>query len=219
MPALRVYRLGTLPYEAAYAWQLQTADEVRADTDDALALLRHPHTITLGRRAHPEHLLLPREALERRGATVIESDRGGDVTYHGPGQLVAYPILNLRRRNLGPVDYVHALEETMLDVLQRFGLQATRIPGRPGAWLNGAKIGAVGVRIRDGVSTHGLALNVDCDLSWFETIIPCGFEDTGVTSVRAAGCEATMRDVEDALVESFGAMGYSAVENAAALTT
>ena len=114
---------------------------------------------------------------------MIPVDRGGDVTFHGPGQLVAYPILDLHARAIRPVDYVRLLEQTVIDTLATFNLAAERVRGRPGVWVNGAKIAAVGVRVQRGISRHGLALNVDPDLSWFDAIIPCGIADAEVTSM------------------------------------
>ncbi len=163
--------------------------------------------ITFGRRARYDHLLVEPADLWRRGAAVVETDRGGDVTFHGPGQLVAYPILDLRARGLGPSEYVRRLEEAVIQTLRRFGVRGERSPGRPGVWVGGAKIAAVGVRIHDGVSTHGLALNVETDLSWFGAIIPCGISDAGVTSLawllgRSPGVPAAM----DAFRTAFAAV-------------
>jgi len=149
--------------------------------------MEHAPVFTFGRRARYEHLLAQPDELQARGATIVESDRGGDVTFHGPGQLVAYPILDLRSRRLGPRDYVCRLEETVLQTLLACGVQGERWPGRPGVWVDAAKIAAVGVRIHAGVSTHGIALNVTTDLSWFEAIVPCGIPDAKVTSLAQLG--------------------------------
>jgi lipoate-protein ligase B len=132
-----------------------------------------------------EHLLVPADMLGQRGAEVMETNRGGDITFHGPGQLVGYPILDLRRRDLGPTEYVRLLEATLIATLDRFGIEAWRSPGRPGVWTSGGKIAAIGVRIERGISMHGFALNIDIDLSWFEAIVPCGLAEASVTSMAA----------------------------------
>jgi lipoate-protein ligase B len=222
---IRLYRWPQVGYDAAWRWQAETAAAVRDGADEALALLQHPPVYTLGRRARYDHLLVDAEALRRRGAEVIESDRGGDVTFHGPGQLVAYPILNLRARRLGPVEYVRRLEEVMLQTLAAFGLTGERVPGWPGVWLKGAagvakdgwgrassdrslsKVGALGVRVQGGVATHGIALNVATDLAWFDAIVPCGLEGVSVTSMaRSLGSDPGFDAVADVFVDAFCAV-------------
>jgi lipoyl(octanoyl) transferase len=150
--------------------------------------------------------------LRARGADVIATDRGGDVTFHGPGQLVAYPILDLRRRGLGAASYVRALEQCVIDTLDAFGLRGERVAGRPGVWTRPpaggagemAKIAAVGVRIERGVSRHGLALNVSTDLTWFDAIVPCGIADAGVTSMaRELGEAPAFAAVAGAFARAF----------------
>jgi lipoyl(octanoyl) transferase len=156
-------------------------------------------------RARRDHLLASEAALAMRGAEVVDTDRGGDVTFHGPGQLVAYPILDLRARGLGPADYVRMLEACVIETLARFGIDADRVAGRPGVWVDSgrAKIAAVGVRIRDGVSMHGLAVNVTTDLEWFEAIVPCGIADATVTSMaRMLGAAPAHETVEDAFIDA-----------------
>jgi lipoyl(octanoyl) transferase len=201
---LRVFRFPQVDYASAWRWQTETAADVRDGAGEALALLQHSPVYTFGRRVRREHLLLDEQSLRQRGADVVESDRGGDVTFHGPGQLVAYPILNLRQRGLGPVDYVRALEETMIRTLAAFGLNGERVAGRPGVWLDHAKVGAIGVRVHGGVSLHGLALNVDTDLSWFAAIVPCGLSGAGVTSMqRALGFSPSVDAITEELIEAF----------------
>ncbi|MDE3094574.1 MAG: lipoyl(octanoyl) transferase LipB [Chloroflexota bacterium] len=185
--------------------QQRIADGVRAGGDPALILVEHPPTYTLGVRGKGEHLLLSREAFARRGAQVVETDRGGDVTFHGPGQLVAYPILDLRRFGSGPVWYVRSLEAVLIETLARFGIVAGRAPGRPGVWVRQEKIAAIGVRVSRGVTTHGFALNVNTDLSYFAHIIPCGIADAGVTSMRQlAGADFDVPAVEAEVIAAFG---------------
>lgn len=168
------------------AWDLQRglAGQVAdGKCGDTLLLLEHPPVYTLGHRSKAQDLLLPREALEALGATVLEVDRGGEITFHGPGQLVAYPIIRLGQ-STGPREYVAALEKAIIDVLAEFGVAGGRIPGLTGVWVGEEKVAAIGVRITRGVTTHGLALNVNTDLSWFEHIVPCGIQDRGVTSLQ-----------------------------------
>lgn len=170
------------PYEAALAWQRARAASVRDGSGEALALLEHEPVYTMGRRGGRDSLRLPPEAMP---APVIDIERGGDLTWHGPGQLVGYPILHLRSRGLRAADYVRTLEGLLTDVLATFGLDAGTVPGRPGVWVEDAKIAAIGVAIRGGVSSHGFALNVDPDLAWFDAIVPCGLADASVTSMGA----------------------------------
>ena len=209
---------GYVAYDAALRWQIATAAAVRAGlTPETLAVLEHEPVFSFGRRPRYDHLLLDARDLEARGARIVESDRGGDVTFHGPGQLVAYPILDLKRRHLGPKDYVCALEETVIRALAIFGIDAERVAGRPGVWVDGAKIAAVGVRIQDGVSTHGLAFNVETDLSWFDAIVPCGLTGVKVTSVQEAlSSSPSMAAARHAFLEAFAAVFDSRIEPVAA---
>lgn len=199
------------PYEAAWQWQQETAAAIRAGAPDTLALLQHTPVYTFGRRVRPEHLLVTREALQASGASVVETNRGGDVTFHGPGQVVGYPILNLRQLGLGPVDYVCRLEETLIRVLARFGIEGARVAGRPGVWTEAGKIAAIGVRVSGGVTMHGFALNVAPDLARFDAIVPCGLPDTSVTSMaKELGSAPDNADVERAIMEEFAEVfGYS----------
>ena len=190
-----LHRLGRIEYERALRWQRVTSGALlEGRGGEALALLEHDPVFTFGARADRRHLLTPVAELEARGATVIDVDRGGDVTFHGPGQLVAYPILHLRRRGLRAADYVRALERILISTLERFGVAGERVPGRPGVWADRAKIAAVGVRIERGVSRHGVALNVATDLGWFDAIVPCGIADAEVTSMERALGEAPALD-------------------------
>ncbi|MGE0226995.1 MAG: lipoyl(octanoyl) transferase LipB [Dehalococcoidia bacterium] len=199
------YRPGLVRYDEAFAWQQARAEAVRAGAArEALAMLRHPPVYTLGMRGERRHVLVTPEALAERGADLVATDRGGDVTFHGPGQLVAYPILDLRRRGLGPATFVRMLEAVLIETLARFDIEAGRVAGRPGVWVRGAKAAALGVRVRGGVSTHGVALNVSTDLAWFDAIVPCGIADAGVTSMeRLLGVAPPHETVEDAFIEAF----------------
>jgi lipoic acid synthetase len=197
---LHVRWLGRVRYRDAHVLQQSLS---KAGGEEYLLLLEHPHVYTLGVRARAEHVLVDPEAV---GAELVTADRGGDVTYHGPGQLVGYPILNVRL-GLGAVPaHVHAIEQLVIDALGDLGMEgAARLAGYPGVWidpdgLSPRKICAVGVRINRGRSMHGFALNVDPDLSMFGHIVPCGITDLGVTSMAAEGVQATMSEVVEAIV-------------------
>ena len=180
MRALQSRWLGKVSYDEALV--LQRAIHARTD-DDYLLLLEHPHTYTLGKRADPAHVLVAPESV---GADLITTDRGGDVTYHGPGQLVGYPIGELAASAAGMRDvvaHVRRIEDALIEALGEFGLAGTRVEGRSGVWIGNAKIAAIGVRVARGRTMHGFALNVDCDLSMFDHIVPCGITDAGVTSM------------------------------------
>ncbi len=206
MGVLTLLRPGLTPYHDAWQLQQRVAAEVRAGAAATLILLEHPPTYTLGARGKTEHLLLSETALLASGAAVHRTDRGGDVTYHGPGQIVGYPIMSLRRLGLGPVAYVRSLEALLIDVLSRFGIVAGRSDRNHGVWVGGAKIAAIGVRVSGGISTHGFALNVNTDLERFQHIIPCGLAGVGVTSMQQLTGETfDMRAVEDEVVAAFSA--------------
>ena len=203
--ACRWAYLGRVDYREA--WDIQHAlAQARAEDriPDTLLLLEHPPTYTLGRRDKPSNMLLPREELEALGARVIEADRGGEITFHGPGQLVGYPIIGLRNWG-GPLKYVRALEATLIAVLDTFGIQAGRIDGLTGVWVDGAKIAAISVRVSRGVTSHGFALNVGTDLGWFRHIVPCGIADCEVTSMeRLLGRALELEEVAAVTAEAFG---------------
>lgn len=179
-----VYWLGRADYLPTWDLQRELALARSAgNIGDVLLLVEHPHVYTLGRRAEWTNILRDPKELQALGAVTIEVDRGGDVTYHGPGQLVAYPILDLRQWRIGPVTYVRILEQAVVDTLDEYGITAGRVEGFTGVWVDGAKITAIGVRISRGVTTHGLALNVSPDLSYFGSIVPCGIVGCDVTSM------------------------------------
>ena len=201
---MEIRRLGRVPYEEAWAIQNRLAEARRAGLEpDTLMLLEHPHTYTIGRRGTRDHVYLRDDELAARGITCLEVDRGGDVTYHGPGQLVGYPIVDLGPRpDVGC--YLRNLEGCLVDVLADFGIAAERLQGYTGVWIGDRKIAAIGVKVSQGVTTHGFALNVATDLSLFTHILPCGIPDKGVTSMAAElGAAPAMTDVEDAVVARF----------------
>ena len=183
----RIIRAGVVDYREAWDWQIRIANGVRNGSEpETLLLLEHPHTYTRGRLAPDGDLLLDQDMLAERGIAVVETDRGGLITYHGPGQLVAYPIIRLRGRG-GPHWYVRTLEQVIINALAEFGLTATTVAGRTGVWTSDGqrKIAAIGVKIAGGVAYHGFAINVDPDLAMFDGIIPCGITDRAVTSMAA----------------------------------
>ena len=199
-----ILRPGLVEYREALEFQRRIAEGVRAGGEEALILLEHPPTYTIGARGDERHILAPIEHLQATGASVVRTDRGGDVTFHGPGQIVGYPILNLRARGLGAVAYVRTLEQLLIDTLARFGIESQRAPGRPGVWTTGGKVAAIGVRISGGTSTHGFALNVAPDLGWFANIVPCGITGAGVTSMEhLCGRALEIDGVMDTLADEF----------------
>jgi lipoyl(octanoyl) transferase len=199
-----VRRLGQVPYDDAWALQNRVADERRAGlVPDTLILLEHPHTYTIGRSGTRDHVFLDQAEMAARGITCLDVDRGGDVTYHGPGQLVGYPILDL-----GPKPdvglYLRNLEACLIDVLADFGIAAGRLSGYTGVWIGDRKIAAIGIKVSQGVTTHGFALNVSTDLSLFTHILACGIPDKGVTSVALElGSAPAMASVEEAVIARF----------------
>jgi lipoyl(octanoyl) transferase len=185
---MRLIRAGAVPYAEALGWQRQlVAARSAGAAPDTLLLLEHPPTITLGVRADPAHVLVPADELARRGVALVASDRGGDATYHAPGQLVGYPILKLSQHGADLGRYVRALEEVIIRTLASYGVAAERVQGLTGVWVYGgrAKVCAIGVRLSAaGVTSHGFALNVRPDLAGFAQIVPCGISDRAVTSLE-----------------------------------
>src|SRR5690606_27306494 len=203
---LSVRRLGTVPYAAALEIQAELVRQRRAEEiGDTLLLLQHPHVLTLGTGTHEENILISPEERERRGIELYSAGRGGDVTYHGPGQLVGYPIFDLKpdRRDLHR--YLRDIEEVMIGVLGEYGLQGVRREGMTGAWVGERKIAAIGVRVSSGwITSHGFALNVTTDLGFFDSIVPCGIREYGVGSLQTElGREVPMDEVEEVVVSRF----------------
>ena len=203
---LEVTRPGRVEYARGLALQ---ADLVRrraaGEIPDQLLLLEHPHVVTLGSSAHRDHILATDAQLRERGIELFEAGRGGDVTYHGPGQLVGYPILRLQpgRRDLHR--YLRDLEEVLIRALAAFEVRAGRVDGLTGVWTAGRKIAAIGIRVSSGwITSHGFALNVQPDLGYFRAIVPCGIQDCEVTSLaECTGGRVAMEAVEDAVVCAF----------------
>jgi lipoyl(octanoyl) transferase len=195
--------LGSMRYADAFALQQQLVERrKRGEIPDQLLIVEHPHVITMGRNGHDENLLCAPELLDRAGIEFHRTDRGGDVTYHGPGQIVGYPIFDLREWKRDVVAYVRALEQVLIDALAEFGIPAGREAGATGVWTEQGKIAAIGVHISRWVTSHGFALNVETDLSYFRYIVPCGLRKP-VTSMRAFGCQADRGQIVGALARSF----------------
>jgi lipoate-protein ligase B len=199
-----------VPYDEALDLQKQLVEERRAQRiPDQLLLLQHPPVITLGVKARGDrsHVLADEAALAEEGVTLVETGRGGDVTFHGPGQLVGYPILDLNPDRRDVHRYVRDLEDVMIRMAADFGVTAGRIPGLTGAWVGDEKIAAIGVRIARWITSHGFAFNVVTDLRQFQLIVPCGIGDKGVTSLeRLLRRPVPMEDVENAAVGAFAAV-------------
>ena len=198
---------GRMDYRAAWARQRELGKLRSAGAiGDVLMLVEHSHTYTFGSRPKPEQLLVPHETLAAQGVALVEADRGGDITYHGPGQIVGYPILKLSHHGGDVLRYLRMLEETIIVALASYGVAAERIAGLTGVWTGGAKICAIGVKLSaSGVTQHGFALNVSTDLRFFEQIIPCGIADRGVTSLeRVLDVAPPRAQVEARVVAAFG---------------
>ena len=211
MHDLEVRDLGLIGYDEALAVQHERIEQrKRGEIPDQLLIVEHPHVITLGRNGRLENLLASNEILARAGISFHHTDRGGDITYHGPGQIVGYPILDLREWKRDVVAYVRAMEQAIIDTLADFNITAGRMPGCTGVWVSGTglptcvpqKIAAIGVHISRWITSHGFALNHTTDLSYFQYIVPCGLTKP-VTSMRALGSNAGRQDVVDSLVRHF----------------
>ena len=203
---VEVYVAQTVDYEPAWQWQQKRVEQVAAgEKPEALLLLEHPHVITLGRGSPAEHVLVTEAERNRRGIQLVEVDRGGDVTYHGPGQLVGYPILRLTR---DARRYLRDLEEVIIRALQDYGVEATRKEQYTGVWVHDEKIAAIGVklnRMKDGgfVTSHGFAVNVHTDLNYFHFIIPCGIQEYGVTSMKKLGIDCSLDAFAERVISHF----------------
>lgn len=203
MRKLVIREPGRVPY--GEAWQLQKELEGRrkaGEIPDHLLLLEHPHVYTLGRNGRQEHLLVSRSRMAELGIEYFEIDRGGDITYHGPGQIVGYPILDLREWKRDVVAYVRGVEEAVIRTLRRFGIESWREPGATGVWTRAGKICAIGVHISRWVTTHGFALNWTTDLKYYQYIVPCGLSRP-VTSMEALGAHPERSEVHAALAGEF----------------
>jgi len=194
MRTCEVRDLGRLAYGNAFELQRGLVEKrKRGEIPDQLLIVEHPHVITMGRNGHMDNMLAGEELLARAGIAFHHTDRGGDVTYHGPGQIVGYPILDLREWKRDVVAYVRGIEQVIIDTLAEFGIEGGRVQGATGVWVNGAKVCAIGVHISRWVTSHGFALNVSTDLSYFQYIVPCGLTKP-VTSMRQLGVNAGLEE-------------------------
>ncbi|MCB9246866.1 MAG: lipoyl(octanoyl) transferase LipB [Flavobacteriales bacterium] len=206
--------LGLIEYETAWKLQKEEVARLKDGSEDKLLLCEHPHVYTLGKSADPRNLLIQPAFLERIGAKSFEIERGGDITYHGPGQLVGYPILDLNRLSMGVRTYVHTLEESLIRTLEFFEVHTERIEGLTGIWLKegpARKIAAIGIKVSRGITMHGFALNVHTDLSYFNHIVPCGIVDKGVTTLsKEIDREVSLEEVKEQYEKEFrSAFGFS----------
>ncbi len=208
MRPLAVQRLGRIRYADGLDLQASLVTERKsASIPDTLLLLEHDPVFTLGRNAQPQNLRLSEETLRQKGFDVFEIGRGGDVTFHGPGQVVGYPIIDLSPDRRDVHRYVRDLEDVMIRTCADFDVQASQVPGLTGAWVGEDKIGAIGVRISRWVTSHGFALNVSTDLAGFDLIVPCGIQDKGVTSLeKFLGRTIPLDDVMDSFARHFAAV-------------
>jgi lipoyl(octanoyl) transferase len=192
-------------YADAFAVQERlVAERKRAEGTDVLLFVEHPHVVTMGRNGKQQHILASDEVLARTGIDYFETDRGGDVTYHGPGQLVGYPIVDLRNWKRDVHAYFQGVEQALINALAQLGVAAGRVAerGSEGVWVNGAKVAALGIHISRWITSHGFALNVDTDLNYFKYIVPCGLSKP-VCSLRSLGCQAGREEVISAVAASF----------------
>ena len=210
MRPLEVRRLGLIDYADALAMQRALVEERRADrVPDLLLILQHPPVITLGVRGDGgrSHIVASADLLDAEGIGIHETGRGGDVTYHGPGQIVGYPIIDLRPDRCDVHRYVRDVEEVMIRTCAEYGVEAGRISGLTGTWVGDDKIGAIGVRISRWITSHGFAFNAATNLAHFALIVPCGIDDHGVTSLeKATGRTFPVEEVEDVVIQQFAAV-------------
>jgi lipoyl(octanoyl) transferase len=206
MPAadLQVRRLGLMDYERVWHAMQAFTNHRDPQTPDELWLVQHPPVFTQGQAGKAEHILAPGDI------PVIQVDRGGQVTYHGPGQIVAYPLIDIKRLGMGVRELVRGIEQAIIQVLNSYDIQAGLIAGAPGVYIDGVKIASLGLRIRKGKSFHGLAFNIDMDLEPFQRINPCGFQGLQVTQLSALANEVRISDVEERLlIRLAGVLGYN----------
>jgi len=204
---MKVKDLGLIDYKTAWDLQKDMVEKVKSGEEDLLLLCEHKHVYTFGKSANHNHLLVNDAFLKSIGAQKFNIERGGDITYHGPGQLVGYPILDLNRLGIGVRKYVDLLEDALIETLQSFNIQTKRIDGLTGIWLKSGpprKIAAIGIKISRGVSMHGFALNITTDLSYFQHMVPCGIADKDVTSIeKELGSAVDIQEVKDRFVDIF----------------
>jgi lipoyl(octanoyl) transferase len=203
MRRCELHDLGRMEYGQALELQRALVEKRKRElVPDQLLLVEHPHVITLGRNGKPDHLLAGEDVLRRAGIAFFPTDRGGDITYHGPGQMVGYPIFDLRAWRRDVVAYVRAIEQALIDTLADFGIAGGRAPGMTGVWVDGSKIAAIGVHISRWIASHGFALNVTTDLRYFQYIVPCGLAKP-VTSMAELGAAPARAELAASLARHF----------------
>ncbi|RKY57200.1 MAG: lipoyl(octanoyl) transferase [Candidatus Neomarinimicrobiota bacterium] len=201
---LEIIDLGTCPY--GKAWDIQKelhAKRVAGEIPDTLILVEHPHVYTLGKNANAQHLIATQDYLKSKGIEIYNVDRGGDITYHGPGQLVGYPIFNLKHHKESVSWYVHTVEQILINLLALYGISAKRIEKLTGVWVGDRKIAAIGMRVSKWVTMHGFALNVSTDLSLYDGIIPCGIVSKGITRIIDHNPDIQMEQVKRDVIDKF----------------
>ena len=213
MSTLDIYELGTVPYEKALEYQENLlAKRIAEEIQDSLILLEHPPTITTGRKGNTENLLVREEYLKKHGISFVHASRGGDITFHGPGQIVGYPILNLKNHEMDIRKHLRSIEEVIIRTLGDFEIEGRRIDGVTGVWVKRSKIASIGIAIRKWVTYHGFALNVTTNLDYFELILSCGITDVRITSIGSwLGNEGSIRmdDVTQSVIKNFmGIFGF-----------
>ena len=213
MSTLDIYELGTVPYEKALEYQESLlAKRIAEKIPDSLILLEHPPTITTGRKGNTGNLLVRKEYLEKHGISFVHASRGGDITFHGPGQIVGYPILNLKNHEMDIRKHLRSIEEVIIQTLGDFEIEGRRIDGVTGVWVKRSKIASIGIAIRKWVTYHGFALNVSTNLDYFELILSCGITDVRITSIGSwLGNEESIRmdDVTQSVIKNFmGIFGF-----------
>ena len=213
MSTLDIYELGTVPYEKALEYQESLlAKRIAEEIPDSLILLEHPPTITTGRKGNTGNLLVRKEYLEKHGVSFVHASRGGDITFHGPGQIVGYPILNLKNHEMDIRKHLRSIEEVIIQTLGDFEIEGRRIDGVTGVWVKRSKIASIGIAIRKWVTYHGFALNVSTNLDYFELILSCGITDVKITSIGSwLGNEESIKmdDVTQSVIKNFmGVFGF-----------
>lgn len=215
MSTLDIYELGTVPYEKALEYQESLlAKRIAEEIPDSLILLEHPPTITTGRKGNTGNLLVRKEYLEKHGISFVHASRGGDITFHGPGQIVGYPILNLKNHEMDIRKHLRSIEEVIIRTLGDFDIEGRRIDGVTGVWVKRSKIASIGIAIRKWVTYHGFALNVSTNLDYFELILSCGITDVRITSIGSwLKDEESIRmdNVTQSVIKNF--MGVFGFEN------
>ena len=213
MSTLDIYELGTVPYGKALEYQESLlAKRIAEEVPDSLILLEHPPTITTGRKGNTGNLLVRKEYLEKHGISFVHASRGGDITFHGPGQIVGYPILNLKNHEMDIRKHLRSIEEVIIRTLGDFGIEGRRIDGVTGVWVKRSKIASIGIAIRKWVTYHGFALNVSTNLDYFELILSCGITDVRITSIGSWFKDEKsikMDDVTQSVIKNFmGVFGF-----------